>query len=108
MLVAASPASPGTPVSIDTPPPRLLDHLRAEIRVRHYSIRIETTYFDWARRFIVFHDKQHSKDLRAEEVTQFPTHLATERNVSSATQNQAKAALLFLYGQACSKDCGCA
>ena len=39
--------------------PKLLDRMRAEIRVRHYSIRTEETYLDWARRFILFHDKRH-------------------------------------------------
>lgn len=77
--------------------PRLLDRLRAEIRVRHYSIRTEETYVDWARRFILFHGKRHPKDMGAEQVTAFLTHLAAERKVSASTQNQAKSALLFLY-----------
>ena len=77
--------------------PRLLDRLRAEIRVRHYSIRTEEAYVDWARRYILFHDKRHPKDMGADEVTAFLTHLATERKVSASTQNQAKSALLFLY-----------
>ncbi|MFA6902855.1 MAG: integron integrase [Gallionellaceae bacterium] len=77
--------------------PKLLDRMRAEIRVRHYSIRTEETYLDWARRFIFFHNKQHPKDLGANEVQAFLSYLALERNVSSSTQNQAKSALLFLY-----------
>jgi integron integrase len=77
--------------------PKLLDRMRAEIRVRHYSIRTEETYLDWARRFIFYHNKQHPKDLGAEEVQAFLSYLALERNVSSSTQNQAKSALLFLY-----------
>jgi integron integrase len=78
-------------------PPRLMDRLRAEIRLRHYSIRTEETYVDWARRFILFHGKRHPKDMGADEVTAFLSHLASERNVSASTQNQAKSALLFLY-----------
>ncbi|MBK6617945.1 MAG: integron integrase [Nitrosomonas sp.] len=78
-------------------PPKLLDRLRAEIRVRHYSIRTEETYVDWARRFILYHDKKHPKDMGAEQVRDFLNHLAVERNVSASTQNQAKSALLFLY-----------
>lgn len=78
-------------------PPKLLDRVRAEIRVRHYSIRTEATYVDWVRRFILFHDKRHPVDMGAEEVGAFLTYLATDRQVSSSTQNQAKAALLFLY-----------
>ena len=71
--------------------------MRAEIRVRHYSIRTEQTYVDWVRRFILFHNKRHPQDMGAEEVRDFLSHLATERNVSASTQGQAKSALLFLY-----------
>ncbi len=35
--------------------------------------------------------------MGADEVTQFLSYLAAERNVSASTQNQAKSALLFLY-----------
>ena len=77
--------------------PRLLDQLRAELRVRHYSLRTESVYVDWVRRFIFFHGKRHPRGLGAAEVGAFLSHLATERGVSASTQNQAKAALLFLY-----------
>ena len=78
-------------------PPKLLEQLRESVRVRHYSLRTEDAYFDWARRFILFHGKRHPKDMGAPEVQAFLTHLAVERHVSPSTQNQAKAALLFLY-----------
>src|SRR6185436_14071962 len=52
---------------------------------------------DWVRRFIRFHDRRHPARLGAVEVQAFLTHLAVERSVASPTQNQAKAALLFLY-----------
>jgi integron integrase len=65
--------------------------------VRHYSIRTESAYVDWVRRFILFHDKRHPQDLGAAEVTAFLTHLAVDRQVAPTTQNQAKSALLFLY-----------
>ncbi|BBE50664.1 Tyrosine recombinase XerD [Ferriphaselus amnicola] len=77
--------------------PKLLDRMRAEIRLRHYSIRTEQAYVDWARRYILFHDKRHPREMGAEEVRDFLSHLATERNVSASTQGQAKSALLFLY-----------
>ena len=77
--------------------PRLLDRMRAEIRMRHYSIRTEEVYIDWARRYILFHDKRHPKDLGAGDVRDFLSHLAVDRNVAASTQNQAKSALLFLY-----------
>jgi integron integrase len=78
-------------------PPRLLDRLRDALRTRHYSLRTEDAYVRWARRFILFHEKRHPNEMGAEEVVQFLTWLATERNVSASTQNQALAALLFLY-----------
>ena len=77
--------------------PKLLDQLRAELRLRHYSIRTEEVYVDWSRRFILFHEKRHPKTMGVAEVTAFLTYLAVERTVSSSTQNQAKSALLFLY-----------
>ena len=80
-------------------PPKLLDRMREALRVHHYSYRTEQSYLDWARRYIYFHDKRHPKDMGAPEVSAFLTHLAAERKVSASTQNQAKAALLFLYKQ---------
>ena len=78
-------------------PPKLLDQLRESLRVRHYSLRTEDSYLDWVRRFILFHGKRHPRDLGAPEVQAFLSHLAVDRRVSPSTQNQAKAALLFLY-----------
>jgi integron integrase len=75
----------------------LLDQLRDRIRVKHYSIRTETQYVQWVRRFILFHGKRHPRDLGAPEVEAFLTHLAVEGQVASSTQNQALSALLFLY-----------
>ena len=74
-----------------------LDSLREAIRVRHYSIRTEKAYVGWARRFILFHDKRHPKDMIGVEVAAFLSHLALELEVSPATQNQALNALSFLY-----------
>jgi hypothetical protein len=59
--------------------PKLLDRLRHKIRMKHYSIRTEEAYVDWARRYILFHCKRHPKDMRAREIEAFLTHLAVER-----------------------------
>ena len=48
-------------------PPRLLESMRERIRVLHYSIRTEQAYVDWARRFILFHDKRHPREMGAPE-----------------------------------------
>ncbi|MHB8803304.1 MAG: integron integrase [Rhodocyclaceae bacterium] len=71
--------------------------MRARIRVKHYSIRTETQYLQWVKRYIYFHDKRHPRDLGAPEVEAFLTDLAVVGKVSASTQNQALAALLFLY-----------
>ncbi len=77
--------------------PRLLDQVRQQVRVRHYSIRTEQAYIGWIRRFILANGKRHPSEMGAREVEAFLTRLATEGNVSAATQNQALSALLFLY-----------
>src|SRR2546423_184926 len=83
---------------MDAPqPPRLLARVRDRIRFKHYSLRTESAYIDWIRRFIVFHDKRHPSELGAAHVEAFLTNLAVARNVSASTQNQAKSAILFLY-----------
>lgn len=80
-----------------TNPPKLLDQVRDKIRLKHYSIRTEQAYTDWIKRFILYFDKRHPRDMGASEVERFLTHLAVEAKVAASTQNQAKAALLFLY-----------
>ena len=77
--------------------PRLLDQVRQQIRLRNYSIRTETVYAEWVKRYIRFHKYRHPAEMGAAEVEAFLTHLAVARNVAAATQNQALAALLFLY-----------
>lgn len=77
--------------------PKLLDVVRDRLRTRHYSPRTESAYLQWIRRYIRFHKGKHPRDLGAPDVEAFLTSLAVERNVSAATQNQALAAVLFLY-----------
>ena len=77
--------------------PKLLDQVRDRIRVKHYSIRTETQYVQWVRRFILFHGKRHPREMGAGEVEAFLSHLAVDGKVAAATQNQALSALLFLY-----------
>ncbi|MCA9727756.1 MAG: integron integrase [Candidatus Eisenbacteria bacterium] len=79
------------------PTPRLLDAVRAALRIRHYSRRTEQTYVRWVRRFVIFHGKRHPRELGEREITAFLSDLAVRRNVSASTQNQALSALLFLY-----------
>ena len=77
--------------------PRLLDSIREVMRVHHYSISTERSYIQWIKRYIYFHNKRHPKEMGADEITAFLTHLAVNRKVSPSTQNQSLNALLFLY-----------
>jgi len=78
---------------------KLLDIMRDKIRFKHYSMSTERVYIYWAKKYILYHNKKHPKDMGKVEIEQFLTHLATEFNVSPTTQNQAFNALLFLYEQ---------
>ncbi len=77
--------------------PKLLDQMRDVIRTKHYSMSTEQAYLQWARRYILFHGKRHPRELGAEHLESYLTHLAVKRGVSAGTQNQALSALLFLY-----------
>jgi integron integrase len=85
---------------MDVPqPPRLLDQVRNLIRRKHMSRATEKAYVQWIRRFILFHNKRHPREMGAAEVEAYLSHLAVNRRVSASTQNQALSALLFLYKQ---------
>ncbi|MBM4142855.1 MAG: integron integrase [Lentisphaerae bacterium] len=101
------PANDSSSPNFQSPPaPRLLDRLRNEIRVRHYSIRTEQTYADWVTRYVHFHNMRHPQDMGAPEVHAFLTHLAVNANVAASTQNQALNALLFLYRHVLKREIG--
>jgi len=87
-------------------PRKLLDQMRDAIRLKHYSYRTEQTYVGWIRRYILFHNKRHPKEMGNAEVEAFLTHLAVDAKVSASTQNQALSALLFLYRQVLHQDFG--
>jgi len=92
------------PAAPNPQPPRLLDRVRAEIRVRHYSPRTEKAYVGWIRRFIFFHGVRHPEHMGAPEVAGFLSYLATTARVSASTQNQAFSALLFLYREVLGRE----
>ena len=76
---------------------KLLDQVSDAIRVKHYSLRTEQTYKDWIKRYILFHNKRHPKDMGLDEIQAFISHLATERALSASSQNHALSAVIFLY-----------
>ena len=79
------------------PKKKLLDIVRDKIRFKHYSLSTERTYTHWIKHYIFFHNKKHPIEMAKPEIEQFLTFLAVEKKVSPTTQNQAFAAILFLY-----------
>ena len=77
--------------------PKLMDQARARLRTLHYAYATEKHYLGWIRRFIIHFNKRHPLELGPEAVGQYLTHLAVQRHVAPATQNQALNALVFLY-----------
>ena len=77
----------GEPLMMDKP--KLLDQVRDVVRLKHYSMSTEKTYVGWIKRFILFHNKRHPKDMGAEEVQAYLTYLAVNQHVAASTQNQA-------------------
>jgi integrase len=100
------PPCPPPPQDVSRQQPKLLDQIRAAVRTRHYSIRTERTYVDWAYRYIVYHGKRHPSELGAPAINEFLSHLATELNVAASTQNQALNAVLFMYRHVLKTDIG--
>jgi integron integrase len=87
-------------------PPKLVDQMRAQIAVRRFSKRTFEAYWHWSKQFILWAGKRHPSEMGQAEVGQFLTYLATQKHVSASTQNQALAALLFLYKQVLQIDIG--
>ena len=89
-------------------PPRdpLSERMHAALRVRHHSLRTETAYVHWMKRFLRFHANRPPEDLGADDVRAFLEHLAVERKVAAATQNQALNALVFFFREALQREPG--
>jgi len=85
---------------------KLLEQIRTELRTGHYSRRTEQAYLSWIKRYILFHNKKHPKEMGADEIKAFINNLANNHHVSSSTQNQALQGILFLYKNILKKDVG--
>ncbi len=86
--------------------PKLMDLARQRARLKQYALRTEEAYIGWIKRFIFFHNKRHPAEMGAAEIEAFLAHLAAYQNVAPSTQNQALAALLFLYRDVLNKEIG--
>src|SRR5512134_1043840 len=98
-MVAPPPDCPVSPASRG-----LLQAVRESVRARHYSLRTERAYILWVRRFVLFHGRRSPRELGAADVTAFLSSLATRGHVAASTQNQALAAILFLYREVLGLD----
>jgi integron integrase len=76
---------------------KFFETVREALRTKHYAYRTEKTYMHWIRQYVRFVKPIHPREAGVDGVKRFLTHLAVERQVSATTQNQALAALLFLY-----------
>src|SRR5947209_1009294 len=95
-----------TPAAPTPRPPKLLDRMRDALRARHYSLRTEAAYVQWARRYILFHNKRHPQEMGGKGINAFLTHLAVDGHVAASTQNQAMAAVLCLYEKVLERGVG--
>lgn len=86
--------------------PKLLDEVRADLRVRHYSLRTENAYLNWIHRFIRYHGNRHPSEMDEKEINDYLKHLAVDRNVSASTQNQALCAVVYLYKRILNREIG--
>ncbi|MGH7647390.1 MAG: integron integrase [Gemmatimonadaceae bacterium] len=78
-------------------PLTLASAIEREVRLRGWSPRTAESYANWMRQYVRFHGRRHPREMGELEARAFLTHLVTARNVSASTQNQAVAALTFLY-----------
>jgi hypothetical protein len=104
--MAATPFPLPLPQPAAGPPPKLLDRVRAALRVCYYRLRTEEASVAWSRRFLLFYGVRHLAERGAAEINQFLTDLAMRGHVSVSTQNQALRALLFLYQAVLAVDPG--
>ncbi len=84
----------------------LLKKVHDVIRMRHYSPRTESSYLNWIKRFISFHDLNSPDEMNESHVREFLSYLAVEKKVSASTQNQALNAIVFLFTHGLERDAG--
>jgi integron integrase len=99
------PDEPHPEVSVEPPlpaPPRpfpadLARRFDEALAARHYSPRTRDAYRQWFARYVTFLGDLTPESSGEGELNAFLTSLAVDENVAGSTQNQALAALLFLY-----------
>jgi len=81
-----------------------LESIRYILRSKHYSIQTEKAYLLWIKRFIIFNQKRHPRNMGEEEVSNYLTYLAVDRKVTSSTKNLALCSIVFMYKHVFKKE----
>ena len=84
----------------------LREAVLSALRVEHYALKTEKTYWQWIRTFVLHHHRRRPSDMSAPEIHAFLSHLALNRGVAASTQNQALNAIVFLYRKVLKKEVG--
>ena len=71
--------------------------VRAKIRLLHFALSTEDSYCGWVARYYDFCRTLPPNLAHEAKAEAFLTHLALRQRLAAKTQNQAFAALLFLY-----------
>jgi integrase len=80
-------------------PPKLFERIHETFRLKHFSPRTEKSYLYYIKDFLRYHQMRPPRDMGADEIRQYLSYLAVEKQVAASTQNIALSALLFLYKQ---------
>ena len=73
---------------MEKPPKKLLEQVSDIIRLKHYSYKTEKSYLNWIKRYIIFHNKRHPREMGGREIEEFLTYLAVEENVAASTMSK--------------------
>ncbi len=77
---------------------KLMEQVKEVLRYHHYAYRTEQTYCQWILRYIKFYGcNTHPRNLGAQAIERFLSHLVDKDKVASSTQHQALNAIMFLY-----------
>lgn len=92
------------PVPIPTRERRFIDDIRADMRARGYAYPTERTYLHWIKRYILYNQRRHPKEMGKADIEAFLNYLAVEATVSPSTQRTALNALMYLYTKFYGRD----
>ncbi|MCF6252278.1 MAG: phage integrase N-terminal SAM-like domain-containing protein [Methylococcaceae bacterium] len=84
----------------------VFDQLVNEIKIRHYSPKTLKAYRGYIRQLQMFTKSKDYQKLSQQDVIDFLTFLAVEKQVSAASQNLAFNSLLFLFKHVLKQEFG--